>query len=84
MPSFQYFLYIREQKKVCGLDPVNRGCGILIFVDTHYSRYSLLLESLTIREAEGVQCTQTETPSVVGWPELATAVRISRLLVAGQ
>ena len=27
MPSFQYFLYLREQKKsLCGLDQVNRQC----------------------------------------------------------
>jgi hypothetical protein len=24
MPSFQYFLYLQEQKKSLGLDPVNR------------------------------------------------------------
>jgi hypothetical protein len=53
---------------------------MLIFVDTHYSRYSLLLESLMIREAERVQCTPMETSLVVGWPELVTVVMISHLL----
>jgi hypothetical protein len=43
-------------------------CGMSIFVEAHYSRYSLLLESLTIREAERARCTPTETPLVVGWP----------------
>jgi hypothetical protein len=51
-----------------------------IFVDTHYSRYSLLLESLMIREAELTRCTSTETPLVVGWLELVMAVMISHLL----
>jgi len=34
MPSFQYFLYLREQKKVTGgLDPVNRqGVPTQLFV----------------------------------------------------
>jgi hypothetical protein len=34
MPSFQYFLYLREQKKVIGsLDPVNReGVSAQLFV----------------------------------------------------
>jgi len=33
MPSFQYFLYLREQKKVTGLHPVNRqGVPTQLFV----------------------------------------------------
>jgi hypothetical protein len=50
--------------------------------DNHvnYNKYSLLLGSQTIREAQRTQCTPAETPLVVGLPELVTAVMMSCLL----
>jgi hypothetical protein len=55
--------------------------------DNHYNRYSLLLESQTIREAGRARCTPTVTPFVEGYLRLAAAIMWSpykgRLSVAG-
>ena len=61
MPSFQYFLYLREQKKSLGLDPLNRqGVPKQLFVLwLKTPSQTVRCEQLHCRDARSTSCWQT-------------------------